>query len=120
MYQFTTETIINSNLDSAGLTAKFSGATGLFNVTRVNRFKTANVLDTKVYKRAYLAPIKAETTAAIPSVSTGDQLRLHVEITLSHNAEAEYARLSNVHMGKPIYVEGEQNGITVEVALQYL
>ena len=39
MYQFTTTTIINSNLDSNGVTAKYSGDAAKFVVTRVNTFK---------------------------------------------------------------------------------
>ena len=56
MYQFTTTTVINSNLDSNGVTPKFAGSASGFNVTRVNFFKKDNV--ESVYKNAYTAGVK--------------------------------------------------------------
>ena len=106
MFQFTTETLINSATDSNGVTPKFAGATGAFTVTRINRFKTSGIVGTKVYKRAYSAPVLAQSTIALPSsLTAGDIYRLHVEVILSHDADSEYARTSSVKMGRPIFVE---------------
>lgn len=55
MYQFTTETIINSNLDSNGPTPKYYNTNDIFKVTRVGNFKASEVVS---FKNPYVAPVK--------------------------------------------------------------
>ena len=43
MFQYTTTTVINSALDSNGVTPKYSGDANAFKVTRVGTFKKDNI-----------------------------------------------------------------------------
>ena len=54
MFQFTTTTVINSNLDSNGSTAKYTGAATYFQVTRVGKFLTDKIVPTLVTTDANL------------------------------------------------------------------
>ena len=63
MYQFTTTTVINSNLDSNGVTPKFAGSATGFNVTRVNFFKKDNI--ESIFKTPYAAGVKEVATDSL-------------------------------------------------------
>ena len=102
MYQFTTTTVINSNLDSNGTTAKFSGSAAGFNVTRVNSFKADKIVS--VYKRAYSAGVKEVAYVTIPTVEAGKVVRLNMNIKLSQQTKSEYASIY-LDFQKPVIVE---------------
>ena len=102
MYQFTTTTIINSNLDSNGTTAKYSGNSTAFTVTRVNTFKKANILG--VYKRPYTAGVKEVAQVTIPTIASGTVARVTIDVRLSQSTNSEYAN-SFLYFKKPVVVE---------------
>ena len=102
MFQFTTTTIINSNLDSNGSTAKYSGTSTAFTVTRVNKFLTSKILS--VSKRPYSAGIKEIATITIPTHTLGAVIRLNVDLRLSQNVYSEFAN-AYLYFKKPIQVE---------------
>lgn len=102
MYQFTTTTIINSNLDSNGVTAKYSGDAAKFVVTRVNTFKKANIVS--VYKRAYTAGVKEIAKVTVPVITAGLVARLVVDVRLSQQTDSEYAN-TYLYFKKPVVVE---------------
>ena len=102
MYQFTTTTIINSNLDSNGVTAKYSGDSNKFVVTRVNTFKKANIIS--AYKRAYSAGVKEIAEVTIPTIAAGTVARLTVDIRLSQQTNSEYAN-AYLYFKKPVVIE---------------
>ena len=102
MYQFTTTTIINSNLDSNGSTAKYAGTSAAFTVTRVNRFLAGNILS--VTKRPYTAGVKEVAQIVIPTHTTGAVIRLETDLRLSQSVYSEYAN-AYLYFQKPIVVE---------------
>lgn len=102
MYQFTTTTIINSNLDSNGITAKYSGDANAFIVTRVNTFKKANIVS--VYKRAYSAGVKEVAKVTVPTIAAGTVARLTVDVRLSQQTDSEYAN-TYLYFKKPVVIE---------------
>ena len=102
MYQFTTTTIINSNLDSNGVTAKYSGDANAFIVTRVNTFKRANIVS--AYKRAYSAGVKEVAKVTVPTIATGTVARLTVDVRLSQQTDSEYAN-TYLYFKKPVVIE---------------
>ena len=102
MYQFTTTTVINSNLDSNGTTAKYAGTATDFKVTRVNTFKKANILS--VYKRPYQAGVKETATIINQAATAGDVIRLEVDIRLAQQTNSEYAN-TYLYFKKPVFVE---------------
>lgn len=102
MYQFTTTTVINSNLDSNGTTAKYSGSAAAFNVTRVNSFKADNIVS--VYKRAYAAGVKEVAYVTVPTVDAGKVIRLNMNIKLAQSTNSEYASIY-LDFQKPVVVE---------------
>lgn len=102
MYQFTTTTIINSNLDSNGVTPKYSGDANAFIVTRVNTFKKANIVS--VYKRAYSAGVKEVAKVTVPVIAAGTVARLTVDVRLSQQTDSEYAN-TYLYFKKPVVIE---------------
>lgn len=102
MYQFTTTTIINSNLDSNGVTPKYSGDANAFIVTRVNTFKKANIVS--VYKRAYSAGVKEVAKVTVPTIAAGTVARLTVDVRLSQQTDSEYAN-TYLYFKKPVVIE---------------
>ena len=106
MYQFTTETIINSNKDSNGVLAKFSGANGVFSVSRVGNFKAVEVLD--CYKNPYVAPVKAKVTKTITvNANSAKVYRLYIELNRVGSNTADFAKhLSRNGMEKFYEVTG--------------
>lgn len=102
MYQFTTTTIINSNLDSNGTTAKYTGSATAFNVTRVNKFLTNKIVS--VHKRPYAAGVKEVAKVTIPTVTAGKVIRLTIDVRLSQQTDSEYAN-TYLYFKKPVVVE---------------
>ena len=102
MFQYTTTTVINSALDSNGVTPKYSGDAKAFKVTRVGTFKKDSIKS--VYERAYSAPTKEVATITVPSVTAGKVIRLEVDVRLSQNTYSEYAN-SYLYFKKPVVVE---------------
>ena len=102
MFQYTTTTVINSGLDSNGVTPKYSGDANAFKVTRVGTFKKDNIKS--VYERAYSAPTKEVATITVPTVAAGKVIRLEVDVRLSQNTYSEYAN-SYLYFKKPVVVE---------------
>ena len=102
MYQFTTTTVINSNLDSNGSTAKFTGTATALKVTRVATLLKANIVD--IYKRPYAAGVKEVAQAQIPAVTAGTVIRLTVDVRLSQQSNSEYAN-TYLYFKKPVVVE---------------
>ena len=108
MFQYTTTTVINSGLDSNGVTPKYSGDANAFKVTRVGTFKKDNIKS--VYERAYAAPTNEVATITVPTVAAGKVIRLEVDVRLSQNTYSEYAN-SYLHFKKPVVVEVIAKGI---------
>ena len=102
MYQFTTTSVINSNLDSNGTTAKYAGTATTFRVTRVNTFKKAGIVS--VYKRPYQAGVKEVATITMPTATSGKVVRLDIDVRLSQQTNSEYAN-THLYFKKPITVE---------------
>lgn len=103
MFQFSTQTVINSNLDSNGTTAKYAGTSTDFTVTRVNKFLKNNILS--VYKRAYIAPVKEVATFVVPQATSGKVIRLSIDVRLTTaSTDSEYAS-TYLYFKKPVVVE---------------
>jgi hypothetical protein len=102
MYQFTTTTIINSNLDSNGSKAKYAGTSAKFEVSRVATLLSAGIVS--VYKRPYIAPILAEAQVTVPTITAGLVARLDVDVRLSQQTDSEYAN-TYLYFKKPVVVE---------------
>ena len=102
MFQFTTTTVINSNLDSNGVTAKYAGAATYFQVTRVGKFLTDKI--TSINKRPYTAGVKEVAKAQIPAVTAGLVIRFTVDVRLAQQTNSEYAN-TYLYFKKPVTVE---------------
>ena len=107
MYQFTKETIINSNLDSNGISTRFSASNGVFNVLRSGNFKAVEVLS--CYKNGYVAPEKEKLVKTIALSPTATKVyRLYVKLNrinsytsdfsndMSYNALEKYYEVTGV------------------------
>lgn len=108
MFQFTTTNIINSNLDSNGVTAKFAGSTTAFTVARVGRFLKSNIVS--VHKRAYYAGVKEVASLTVPVITAGLVARLVVDVRLEQQTYSDYAN-TYLWFEKPIYVEVKATGV---------
>lgn len=102
MFQFTTTTILNSNLDSNGTTAKYSADADALTVTRVGKFLADNVVS--VYKNAYVAGVKEVATIVVPATTANKVIRLEVDVRLSQSTQSEYAN-TYLYFKKPVVVE---------------
>lgn len=108
MYQFTTNTIINSLVDAANPdVAKFESVTLpdgtlAFKVARVGTFKKANIVS--ISKRSYSAGVKEQAEITVPAVASGTVIRLEVDIRLSEQTYSEYAN-THLYFKKPVVVE---------------
>lgn len=92
MYQFTTETIINSALDSNGVLAKYSydDANNIFKVSRVGNFKASEVLS--CYKNAYVAPVKEKIVKTVTTTPTSTKVyRLAIRLKRQDSFVSDYA-----------------------------
>lgn len=119
MYQFTTNTVINTQYavdyngniltDSTGANiANFVGSSTGLKVTKVGDFKKANIVS--IYKRPYMAGVKEIATIVVSDTTSGDHLRLTVDLKLSQAAQSEYANYS-LDFLKPVVVEVIATGI---------
>ena len=117
MYQFTTTTIINSNLDSNGTTAKYAGTSTAFTVTRVNKFLVGNILS--VTKRPYTAGVLEVAQIVVPTHTTGAVIRLSVDLRLSQSVYSEFAN-AYLYFKKPIEVEVIATGTAATDAAAYV
>jgi len=89
MFQFTTETIINSNVDSSGAT-KFFANGNTFSVLRAGNYKSSEVVS--VFKNPYSAAVKETLVTTITGNPVVGQIyRLALDIKLSGSANSEYA-----------------------------
>lgn len=90
MYQFTTTTIINSNVDTSGKT-KIVATADSFSVLRTGKYLTSKIVS--AYKRPYVAGVKEVAKVTVPStgLSAGDIIRLSIEIRLEGSVESDYA-----------------------------
>lgn len=103
MFQFTTETIINSNLDSNGVSTKFSGANNTLSVLRVGNFKKSEVVS--VYKRPYSAAVNETLVETISgTVDATKTYRLVVELMLQGLASSDFADHTSFNH-KNIFIE---------------
>lgn len=90
MYQFTKETIINSNLDSNGVSTKFSGSNGVFTVLRAGNFKAIEVLN--CYKNNYVAPVKEKLVKTIALTPTSTKVyRLYIKLKRVDSYTSDYS-----------------------------
>jgi len=114
MYQFTTTTIINNNVDlSTGLT-KISATSDKFQVLRTGTFKTINI--ESLYKNSYKAGTLEIATITVPTVVTGDAYRLELNIKLTGRShDAEYANFA-LAFQKPFTYEIIASAVTASVA----
>lgn len=101
MYQFTTTTVLNSNLDSSGKT-KFVGTSAGLNVLRVLNFKKDNIVS--IHERPYAAGVKEVAQVTIPVIAAGLVARVTVDIRLSQQTDSEYAN-TYLYFKKPVTVE---------------
>lgn len=93
MYQFTKETIINSNLDSNGVSTKFfaDDANNVFSVLRSGNFPAARV--TSAIKIPYVAPVKETLTKTITTANSDvtKTYRLYVKLRRVGSFTSDYA-----------------------------
>lgn len=116
MYQFTTTTILNSQLDSNETTAKYTGSAAGLNVTRVNFFKKDNIVS--IYKRGYQAGVKEVAKLTVQTSTLKLVNRLTVEVRLSQNTDSEYANFS-IDFKKPIVIEILSTGNATNDATEF-
>lgn len=102
MFQFTSTTVINSNLDSNGVAAKFGGSASAFYVTRAGTFKKDNIVS--VHKRPYEAGVKEQGTITVPTIEAGRVARLVIDVRLSQSVDSEYAN-THLYFSKPVTME---------------
>lgn len=88
MYQFTTTTIINSNVDTSGAT-KIVATSDSFSVLRTGTYKSASVVG--AHKRPGSAGVLEVAKFTVPAGTLGDVYRLGVEIRLEGSIESDYA-----------------------------
>ena len=93
MYQFTKETIINSNLDSNGVSTKFfaDDANNVFSVLRSGNFPAARV--TSAIKIPYVAPVKETLVKTITTANSdvAKTYRLYVKLRRVGSYTSDYA-----------------------------
>lgn len=135
MFNFTTETIINSASQYAGVAANAdpglpAGKTALW-IKKLNKFPVANpawgIIGTTtedglgvttyssiLYKRAYTAASQSVLTVTIPTTVIGTIYRLGITITANGYPTGMFAR-DRVLYGKPFYVEVTATSVTASV-----
>lgn len=111
MFQFTSTTILNSNVDSSGK-AKWSAETSAagvqsFYVKRINNFVSDNVKT--VYKREGAQPKLSVSDLVLNNWGTG-VYQLVVGINYLGSQNSYYARPTNYIKGKPLFYSFELDG----------
>lgn len=89
MFQFTTTTVINNNVDITSGATKVSAASDYFQVLRTGKFLSAKVVG--AHKRPYSAGVKEIASITVPAGTAGDVHRLEVVIRLEGSTESDYA-----------------------------
>ncbi len=108
MYQFTTNTIINSAVDASNPdVAKYKSlslpdGTLAFRVSKVGLYKKANIV--RISKKSYSAGVKEQATLVVPAVAAGTVIRLELDIRLSQQTYGDYAS-TYLYFKKPVVVE---------------
>ena len=115
MYQFTTNTILNTAKDENGADRVISKATQL-SVSYVGNFKTANVENKTVYKTAASDPVMPVATISITDALAkakklnasfvSGTFRVNLYIRLQGSQNSLYAN-DFVFKGRPLYIEAE-------------
>ena len=114
MYQYTTTTIINSNVDYTTNKPLWSsqaedveeGVVGSFNIKRHLKFLKPNVI--AIYKEAAYDPTFAKATIDLSSISQNSGVfRIAMYIRLSGSQNSYYSN-DMVFKGKPLYIEFER------------
>lgn len=124
MFQFTTTTLINDNLDYTTKLPRWSTqdedttqdppVQGSFNVKRVGKFEKPNVA--AIYKRAYSAPVLAKATLDLSGITAASGIfNIFMYIRLSGNQNSLYSN-DMVLKGKPFNIQFEKK--TGETAAQ--
>nr|DAW84466.1 MAG TPA: hypothetical protein [Caudoviricetes sp.] len=124
MFQFTTTTLINDNLDYTTKLPRWSAqdedttqdppVQGSFNVKRVGKFEKPNVA--AIYKRAYSAPVLAKATLDLSGITAASGIfNIFMYIRLSGNQNSLYSN-DMVLKGKPFNIQFEKK--TGETAAQ--
>ena len=115
MFQFTTTTIINNNVDfttnlplwTSQAENTQDGTVGSFNIKRQLKFLKPNV--TAIYKQAYSAPVLATATVDMASITQASGVfRIAMYIRLSDSQNSYYSN-DFVFKGKPLYIEFQKN-----------
>ena len=114
MYQFTKETIINSNLDSNGVSTKFfaDDANNVFSVLRSGNFPAARV--TSAIKIPYVAPVKEALVKTITTANsdTTKVYRLYVRLKRIGSFTSDYANAMTRNFLEKFYEVGGVSGGT--------
>ena len=93
MFQFTTTTVINNNVEGDGV--RFSGKSGVLNVKRHNKFKKENVV--AVYKRVASDPEMAEVTLDLNSLEAGFyRIALYIRLSGNNNSYYQPSRMNTI------------------------
>lgn len=99
MFQFTTTTILNTNIDSSG-TAKWSAKAGEFFVRRVNNFLTPNVAS--LDRRYASNPVFSTSQLQLDPFPAG-QYQLAVYVKYQGSQNSFYANPVSYIKGKPLF-----------------
>lgn len=112
MYQFTKETIINSNLDSNGVSTKFITDGNTFSVLRSGNFPKANV--TSCIKIPYVAPVREALVKTITTANsdTSKVYRLYVKLKRIGSFTSDYANAMTRNFLEKFYEVGGVSGGT--------
>ena len=119
MFQFTTNTVINSATDENGVAryAKIDLASGpALRILKTGTFKKDNIVS--LHKRPYQAAVLEKAEITIKDITAGDVLRLEVGIHLSEQTEADYAN-SYMDFKKPIILEIISSGTAATDATKF-
>jgi hypothetical protein len=108
MYQFTKETIINSNLDSNGTSVKFSGANGQLTVLRAGNFKATEVVS--CFKNPYVAPVLEKLVDTVTTNAVATKVyRLYIKLKRVDSYIADYSNDMSYNALEKYY---EATGVT--------
>lgn len=114
MFQFTTTTLINDNLDYTTKLLRWVVGENSLSIKRVGNFKKENTV--AIHKRAYSAPVLATAKLDMSTITQASGVfRIAMYIRLSGNNNSLYSN-DFVFKGKPLYIEFEKK--TGETARQ--
>lgn len=121
MYQFTKETIINSNLDSNGVSTKFfaDDANNVFSVLRSGNFPASRVTSAiKIpYVPATLEKINALTITG--TYTSGKVYRLYIKLNRVGSYTSDYANSMTRNFLEKFY-EVTSNGVTADLVTAFV